>query len=251
MTERPPHSPTRAPLSASAPSSPLRSPRQVLLPRLPRETSPRPGPSQQNDPQVRETGLIAWIESIREDLRRENEAFREKMIRENEVWKAGVLRELREEVRRLVVEKFLADHKPSSSSDTSSLYLSEDPTTSYQPPAPARSGEPSPISPLTPIVLSVPGAESLSAGTSSMLPPTLPSLPRQTPQAGPSTSRRTQKLPTPVHLHSFSPRKPRIGSYYAAIVDTRWGRPRWRSPSPHDRNCYFSSRILVLPYRNS
>src|SRR5271169_4203825 len=111
MTERPPLSPTRPPLSASAPPSPLRSTRPVLLPRVPRESSPRPGPSQQNEPQVRETGLIAWIESIREDMRRENEAFRENMARENEVWKAGVQRELREEIRRLVVEKFIADHK--------------------------------------------------------------------------------------------------------------------------------------------
>jgi hypothetical protein len=222
MTERPPLSPTRPPLSASAPSSPLRSTRPVLLPRVPRESSPRPSASHQNEPQVRETGLIAWIESIREDMRRENEAFRENMLRENEAWKAGVQRELREEIRRLVVEKFIADHKPSSSSDTSSLHLSEEPTTSQQPPYTTPSGEPSPISPLTPVIRSTPRTEESpsSVAFSSMPPPIVPSVSRQTQQAGPSNSRRTQKLPTAGPSPFILPRKPRICSYYAAIVDT-------------------------------
>src|SRR5271156_2964888 len=132
MTERPPDSPTRRPQGVSAPSSPLRSTRPILLPRPPIETSSPPGspiPVPQQDPQIRETGLIGWVESIREEMRRENAIFRENMARENEIWKAGVQRELREEVRRLVVEKYLADHKPSSSSDTSSVYLVEDPST--------------------------------------------------------------------------------------------------------------------------
>ena len=226
MTERPPPlSPTRRPQSGSAPPSPLRSPRPIPLPRAAGETPPSPTTPQQNDPQVRETGLIAWIESIREDLRRENEVFRENMLRQNEIWKAGVERDLREELRRLVVEKYLADNKPSSSSETSSLNIAEEhrqtPTTSLQ------SGEPSPISPLLPSLnLSASHAgESSTAGPSVMHPPHVPDILKQTGKAPilvptATIARRLQKLPASGPTPFVLPRRPRIGSYYAAIVDT-------------------------------
>ena len=223
MTERRPLSPTRPPQSGSSPPpSPLRPTRPILLPRVPRESSPRPGPSQQQqqDPQVTSTGLIAWIESIREDMKRENEAFRENMVRENEIWKTSVQRELREEIRRLVVEKYLADHKPSSSSDTSSLDRYDEPSTSHRPPSATLSGEPSPISPLTPLGHSGPTGGSSPAGPSLSMPPPPTPPNKQLPPLGPSTSRRTQKLPSAGPTPFILPRKPRIGSYYAAIVDT-------------------------------
>jgi hypothetical protein len=221
MTERPPRLPPRTTTSVSPPPSPLRSPRTVLPPRIVREGSPWPGAAPQTDPQVRETGLIAWIESIREEMRRENETFRENMMRENEIWKAGVERELREEVRRLVVEKFIADNKPSSS-EASSLNLPDDPTTSNLPPS--TSGEPSPISPLMPPPAppTPPGLTS-STRTSYMPPPAVPYIAKRiekSPQQGTPTARRIQRLPAAAPTPFVLPRKPRIGSYYAVIVDT-------------------------------
>jgi hypothetical protein len=225
MTERPPLSPTRRAQPGSAPPSPLRSPRPLLIPRAAGETSPSPPTSQQTDPQVRETGLIAWIESIREDLRRENEVFRENMLRQNEIWKAGVERELREDLRRLVVEKFIADNKPNSSSETSSLNIPEEqrhtPTTSLL------SGEPSPVSPLlpSPNISTSQAGESSAAGPSVMHPPHVPDILKQTGKAPilvptATIARRLQKLPTASPTPFVLPRRPRIGSYYAVIVDT-------------------------------
>jgi len=205
MTEPPPSPPNRSPRTTSPQLSPLRSPPRITLPRVPRETpSPLESPlsPQQPQPQVRETGLIAWVEGIREEMRRENEAFRERLIQENEVWKAAVQREFREELRRLVVEKYLADHKPSSSSEASSVHLPEDPS----PSEPRQS-----LSPLE---------ELIETGPSLMPPPQILSQRQlgKLPQIGP-TARRSEKqggVPAPFVL----PRKPRIGSYYAAIVDT-------------------------------
>ena len=224
MTEPPRTTPSRTSQSGSAPSSPLRSPRPILFHRLPRESPPPPGPSQQPDAPVRETGLIAWIDSIRDELRRENDAFRENMLQENEIWKASLQRELREEVRRLVVEKFIADNKPISSSE-SSLSITEEPSTSQpriSPPLPGstQSGEPSPVSPLMPSP-TISTAEPPVSAPSSMPPPP-PGLRHtgKTPQGAPSIPIRMQKAliggPAPFIL----PRRPRLGSYYAAIVDT-------------------------------
>jgi hypothetical protein len=182
---------------------------------------------------VRETGLIAWIESIREDMRKENEKFRERLTRENEIWKVGVQRELREELRQLAVEKFLADNKPSSSSDTSSLNIPEEiPTSaSLQTLFPLPPSEASPRA--GPSIQPPPGRpihethreESLSPSPSLMPPPTIPPGQRrqssEPPSAGPSVPRRTPRaLPTETPRPFVLPRRPRIGSYYAAIIDT-------------------------------
>ena len=233
MTEQPPSPPSRSSRSGSAPPSPLRSPRPILITRPGRQSPPRAGPSQPQqqppEPPVRETGLIAWIESIREDMRKENEKFREKLARENEVWKAGVQRELREEVRRLVVEKFLADNKPSSSSDTSSLHAPEDrPSSRSIPPFPPSEDSPRALSAITPL----PGEpihethrdESLSPPASVMPPPVITrSQQRQSsepPSAGPSVAQRPPRHQATGSTRFILPRRPRIGSYYAAIVDT-------------------------------
>jgi single-stranded DNA-specific DHH superfamily exonuclease len=227
MTERPPSSPPSSPQSGSAPSSPLRSARPTLpFGRVTRATSPPPPPpppppSTSHQPPVRETGLIAWIEDIRATLRRENEAFRENLLRENEIWKANMQRELREEMRRLAVEKFIADNKPSSSSDTSSVYGHEEagPLQPPRPPAISESDEPSPISPLTPTIPFPP--ESPVAGPSTMPPLPIPSTSRQPPTpVTASTPRRIPRLPPAGPAPFVLPRKPRIGSYYAVIVDT-------------------------------
>jgi hypothetical protein len=171
---------------------------------------------------------------MREEMRRENERFRENMVRENEVWKASVERELREDVRRLVVEKFLADNKPSSSSETSSLHILERQITtqaraSPSPFIPSAESSPavSPVSPVSPVVgHTTPPAqigESSIAGPSTMPPPLTPrllGLSEEVPRAGPSTTLRTPRQHTTVPKPFILPRKPRIGSYYAAIVDT-------------------------------
>jgi hypothetical protein len=226
MTERPPSSPPSSPQPESAPSSPLRSARPALPARVTRATSPPPPPppppppSQPPTQQLRETGLIAWIEDIRATLRRENEVFRENLLRENEIWKANMHRELREEMRRLVVEKFIADNKPSSSSDTSSLHALEDPVAA-RPPTISGSDEPSP-SPISPLTPTIPFSHEFpTAGPSTMPPPPVPSTSRHIPrQVLASTPRRVQRLPSAGPTPFVLPRKPRIGSYYAVIVDT-------------------------------
>ena len=157
---------------------------------------------------------------MREDMRREMERFKENMVRENEIWKAGVQRELREEVRKLVVEKYIADHKSGSSSEASSLHHSEE----YRISPPATSEEPSPLSPLLPPV-QFPSSQQYETPverSSSMPPPLLPSQKQlgKLPQPGPSVPQRTQKLAIGLPPAFVLPRKPRIGSYYAAIVDT-------------------------------
>lgn len=167
-------------------------------------------------------------------MRKENEQFREKMARENEVWKAGVQRELREEVRRLVVEKFLADNKPSSSSETSSLNIPEDtrlPSQSIPSLFPLPPSESSPRSGpvITPPAMVQPihetqRDESLSPTPSSLPPPSItPTQRRQSsepPSTGPSVLRRPPRHYTAGPSQFVLPRRPRIGSYYAAIVDT-------------------------------
>ena len=224
MTERPPSSPPRSPQSGSAPSSPLRSARPALGARVTRASSPPPPPpsppppSQQPPTQpVRETWLIAWIEDIRANLRRENEAFRENLLRENEIWKAKMQRELREEMRQLIVEKFIADNKPSSSSDSSSLHGSEEPGAA-RPQTISESEEPSPISPLTP---AIPFPHEFPLAGPSTIPSPIPSTSRQPfLPVTTSTSRGAQRLPPTGPAPFVLPRKPRIGSYYAVIVDT-------------------------------
>jgi hypothetical protein len=147
--------------------------------------------------------MIAWIESMRAEMRRENELFREQMMRENEVWKAGVKRELREEIRQIVVEKFLADHKPSSS-ETSSLNVPE---------------EQSPLFP--PGLSTVHFGESLHVhGGSSTAAGKQPATTAESTQAGPPIPSRRGTKPPPSPTTFVLPRKPRIGSYYAAIIDT-------------------------------
>lgn len=150
-------------------------------------------------------------------MRRENQVYRENLARENEIWKANVQRELREEVRRLIVEKFLADHKPSSSSLSSSLSITEEGTSSLQgqsptsaaPPAePPVIAGPSTAPPVTP-------STQTSVAGRSMPPPPLPPL-----HLGLSQTQRALRQHAAIGSPFVLPRKPRIGSYYAAIVDT-------------------------------
>src|SRR5579862_3812719 len=215
MTDERPSPPPFPPSRTSPPpSSPPRGSRPPPSVRFSTD-SPPAASSRQPEMQVRETGLIAWVESIREDMRREMQVFRENVTRDNEIWKANVQRELKEEIRRLVVEKYLADHKPSSASDTSSLSITEEGTPSQQ-------GQ-SPLS-------AVPSAESTGIPGPSTIPPE----PRPTQ---PPTGSMRPPPPPPLHLSSpqiqqnlrqhaatpspfLLPRKPRIGSYYAVIVDT-------------------------------
>jgi hypothetical protein len=151
-------------------------------------------------------------------MRRENEVFRENMIRENEIWKAGVQRELREDVRRLVVEKFIADNKPSSSSLSSSNgHVSDEPAETV-PTVPPREQAVASLY-IPPLPQLQPTGESSHAGPSTA-PPQIPPT-TETPLASPVSPTRPPtkyfpSAPAPFVL----PRKPRIGSYYAAIVDT-------------------------------
>jgi hypothetical protein len=214
MTEPEPSSPPPAPPhhSASAPSSPLRPSRRIPSPRSPSDSPRGSGSSRLGEGQVRETGLITWIESMREEMRRENEAFRERLRRENEIWRSKVQKELTEEVRKLVVEKYLADHKPSSSSETSSINILED--------SPTRPPQVSPLFPLgessTPTTPAPPVQLRPSISPREMPPPGLGLLPPLN-LSSPSHTRASLK-PSPGAF--ILPRKPRIGSYYAAIVDT-------------------------------
>jgi hypothetical protein len=213
MAENLPSSPpSQPPRSSSAPSSPPRSPRSPPPSvRFAFEGLPA-GPSRQPESQVRETGLIAWVESIREEMRREMQAFRENMTRENEAWKKNVQQEMAEELRRLIVEKYLADHKPSSSSESSSLHISDEGTLSQRGQSPT-SAAPPPVIP-GPSTLAESSVIPYSTSTS-MRPPARPPLslvPSQTQRA----LRQHAGAPNPFVL----PRRPRIGSYYAAIVDT-------------------------------
>jgi hypothetical protein len=151
-------------------------------------------------------------------MRRENEVFRENLIRENEIWKAGVQRELREEVRKLVVEKFIADNKPSTSSLSSSNgRVSDEPAETAPTVPPRETAAASPYIP--PLPQLQPTGESSQAGPSTA-PPQIPPA-TETPTASPVSPTRPPtkyfpSAPAPFVL----PRKPRIGSYYAAIVDT-------------------------------
>jgi len=145
------------------------------------------------------------------------QAFRENLRRENEVWKANIEREMREEVRRLVVEKYLADHKPSSSSELSSLYaVTEEGASSQQGQSPTSAAPPeSPVVPALSTSLPDPSAPQPSTSAEARPPPALPPL-----NLGPSQAPRVIRQHAAVPGASVLPRKPRIGSYYAAIVDT-------------------------------
>jgi hypothetical protein len=237
MEQPPPPSPPRPSSgSGSPPPSPLRSTRHIHIqtPGPSRQSPAPPGLSRQQSPQVNETGLITWIQNMREEISRENERFRANMLRENEIWKSRVERQFTEEVRKLVVEKALADNRPSSSSETSSLSILREQVTAASATSPIfvipsveSSPAVSPISPISQIAgQTTPPAQTSEpavAGPSSMPPP----LPvrrseqlEESPIAGSSTARpparQRQILPAPF----IPPRKPRLGSYYAAIVDT-------------------------------